>query len=97
MSAKGIAQPADTQSEYPHSRRSETADDRDEIIRILRDEVDTLRRARQAKLTLFGGGSQLIERPSELFERSDSRSAIEHEERRIQLEEQWVQREKQEV
>ncbi|ODM16173.1 hypothetical protein SI65_08607 [Aspergillus cristatus] len=72
MSAKGAAQPADTQSEHQTSR-SETADDRDEIIRVLRDEVDTLRRARQPKRTPSGGDSQLIERLSELFERSDSR------------------------
>lgn len=96
MNAKGAAQPADTQSEH-HTRRSETADDRDEIIRILRDEVDTLRRARQPKRTSSGGDSQLIERLSELFERSDSRSAIEHEEKKIQLEEQRIQREKQEI
>ena len=67
MSAKGAAQPADTQSEHQTSR-SESADDRDEIIRVLRDEIDTLRRARQPKRTSSGGDSQLMERLSELFE-----------------------------
>ncbi|OJJ78643.1 uncharacterized protein ASPGLDRAFT_53408 [Aspergillus glaucus CBS 516.65] len=92
MSAKGAAQPADTQSEH-QTRRSETADDRDEIIRVLRDEVNTLRRARQPKRTSSGGDSQLMERLSELFERSDSRSAFEHEQRRIQQEKQEVREE----
>lgn len=92
MSAKGAAQPADTQSEHQTSR-SESADDRDEIIHVLRDEIDTLRRARQPKRTSSGGDSQLMERLSELFERSDSRSAFEHEQRRIQQEKQEVREE----